>query len=219
MTQLTKPEALLFDWDNTLVDTWPVITMALNSTLQYMGHETWSEARVRRDVKRSMRDSFPELFGDRWQEAAARYQSDYRALHLEHLTPLPDAQSMLDTVLEAKIFLAIVSNKRGISLRAEIEHLGWQKYFKASVGADDAPRDKPHPDPAMLALKDSGIVSGKHIWFIGDTGVDIECAHAIGATAILYGNHAQSATEHEGFGFDANVHSHKHMIEVFTAAL
>lgn len=216
MTQLEKPQAFLFDWDNTLVNTWPVITLALNSTLAYMGHEPWSEERVKRDVKRSMRDSFPELFGERWEEAATRYQNDYRALHLEHLAPLPNALTLLETLAKTGAFLGVVSNKRGASLRTEIEHLGWKSFFQSTIGADDATRDKPHPDPAILALKDSGIPQGKHIWFIGDTGVDLECAHAIGATAILYGDHGVKAKEHDGFSFDAHVRNHEALLVLLT---
>ena len=35
---LTPPKAVLFDWDNTLVDTWPCIGRATNITLETMGH-------------------------------------------------------------------------------------------------------------------------------------------------------------------------------------
>ena len=34
---LRLPQAALFDWDNTLVDTWPVIHEAMNTTLSAMG--------------------------------------------------------------------------------------------------------------------------------------------------------------------------------------
>ena len=33
---LKKPKAIVFDWDNTLVDTWPIIHMAINQTMQTM---------------------------------------------------------------------------------------------------------------------------------------------------------------------------------------
>jgi phosphoglycolate phosphatase len=34
---LALPKAVIFDWDNTLVDSWPVIHHALNETLEAYG--------------------------------------------------------------------------------------------------------------------------------------------------------------------------------------
>lgn len=202
---LTPPKAVLFDWDNTLVDTWPVIHQALNATLAFMDHAPWSLEQVKRDVKHSMRDSFPALFGDRWELAADRYQLEYRAIHMDAIRPLHDAESSLKILADAGIFTAIVSNKRGPSLRKELEKLGWEHYFAANVGSQDAERDKPDAAPAQLALTLCSLKSGPEIWFIGDTGVDLECAKNIGATAILYGEHDTNGTEHDGFAFHAHV--------------
>ena len=56
------------------------------------------------------------------------------------------------------------------------------------MGASDAKRDKPHPDPVLFALKDSGIAPAADVWFVGDTSIDIEAANATGCTPILYGD-------------------------------
>src|SRR4029079_2421978 len=39
---LRPPRAVLFDWDNTLVDNWATITEAFNATLTAMGHRPWT---------------------------------------------------------------------------------------------------------------------------------------------------------------------------------
>lgn len=203
MTKLPTPRAILFDWDNTLVDTWPIIHTALNMTLRHMGHPEWSAEKVRTEVKQSMRDSFPEMFGERWKEAADMYQQSYRSIHLEQLQPLAGAAEML-AAIPPEVFVAVVSNKQGPTLRKELAHLGWEGFFSAQVGATDAPRDKPHADPALLALKDSGIAANASVWFVGDTGVDLECALHLGATPILYGPHETNGGVHDGFPFLAH---------------
>lgn len=38
---LRKPKAIIFDWDNTLVDSWPVIQHAIDHTMVEMGKEPW----------------------------------------------------------------------------------------------------------------------------------------------------------------------------------
>ena len=93
----------------------------------------------------------------------------------------------LEYLKDKPVYLAIASNKKGINLRKETAHLGWEKYFGKVIGADDTPRDKPAPEPVYAALAGSNITAGSEVWFIGDSVVDLECAHASGCTAIFYG--------------------------------
>ena len=201
---LPKPSAILFDWDNTLVDTWPAIHESLNMTMRYMQYPEWSLEQVKRDVKKSMRDAFPEIFGDRWEEASQHYQQSYRSIHLNNLLPLPGASEMLAAAYP-HIPLGVVSNKRGVSLRIEVPHVGWKNYFSVLVGAGDAARDKPNADPALMALEKLSIVPSPNVWFVGDTTVDLECANAAGLTPILYGDVAVDGGVYEGSKFAAHV--------------
>ena len=57
------PKAILFDWDNTLIDSWSVILAAMNHTLVELGHEPWSRVEIEARARLSLRDSFPTLFG------------------------------------------------------------------------------------------------------------------------------------------------------------
>lgn len=189
---LPKPRAIIFDWDNTLVDTWPVIHEALNATFRDMGHEEWTFDQTRDRVKQSMRDSFPVMFGESWNQAADLYQGYYRASHLSKLHALPGADSVLERVKALGLYNVVVSNKKGPNLRMEVGHLGWNGFFSAIVGADDAARDKPHADPVHMAFDKSGITPGPDVWFVGDSEVDIECAMHTGCTAILYGELAKA---------------------------
>ncbi len=181
------PRAIIFDWDNTLVDSWPIIHDALNTTLDAMGHQRWSVAEMRERVGRSLRDAFPELFGERWKEARDTFYAAFRAIHLDRLKPLPGVAELLPSLVDRGIILAIVSNKTGDHLRREASHLDWRHFFVNIVGATDAARDKPAPEPVAMALAGSGIGAGAHVWFVGDSYLDMECAHATGCTPILVG--------------------------------
>ena len=218
MTILPTPRAILFDWDNTLVDTWPLIHRALNMTMRHMDHPEWSIEKVRGEVKHSMRDSFPALFGDRWEEAARFYQLSYRSINLAELMPLPGANAMLAAIPRDRVFTGVVSNKQSVSLRQEVPHLGWAHFFNILVGATDAQRDKPFPDPALLALRDSGVEPGPQVWFIGDTNADLGCANNIGATAILYGDHATEGMTLNGDPFAAHVRTLAELEALITAS-
>jgi phosphoglycolate phosphatase len=185
---LIKPKAILFDWDNTLADTWPVIYASLKRTFEEMGKTPWTFEETKDRVHRSLRDSFPEIFGDRWEEAGKLYLQNFEQIHLERLQPLEGAKMVLDMLKATDIYLAVVSNKTGYNLRAEIIHLGWEHYFSAMVGAKDTDEDKPSPKPVLKALEGSNIELGDHIWFIGDSLTDLECAYNTGCTPIFYGD-------------------------------
>lgn len=214
---LSKPDAILFDWDNTLVDTWPLIHTALNMTMRHMEHPEWSLEKVRANVTKSMRDSFPALFAERWEEAAQHYQQSYRSIHLNEIKPLAGAEAMLAQA--AKVAkLGLVSNKRGDSLRKEMQHLGWAGYFGTAVGSGDAAHDKPACDPAWMALEALGVARDTCIWFVGDTVVDIECGGAIGATTVLYGDHATEGNIFEGIPFTVQVRDHQQLADLIAGA-
>jgi phosphoglycolate phosphatase len=140
-----------------------------------------------------LRDSFPRLFAGQADFALTTYLTAYERIHLEHLTAMPAAAAMLDTAQDLGLYLGIVSNKTGPNLRQEVEYLGWSPRFRKIVGATDAARDKPAPDPVHLALGNGGIAAGPEVWFIGDTDIDMLCARNSGCTGILVNHEPPSA--------------------------
>lgn len=183
--RLPRPRAVLFDWDNTLVDSWGCIMHATNVTMRRMGRPEWTLAETRRRVALSLRDSFPKMFGDRWTEARDIFYREYEAIHLDRLTPLPGAAAMLAELAGQGMWLGVVSNKNGGFLRGEAERLGWTGYFQRLVGATDAAEDKPAIAPIRLALSGSGIEPGDAVWFVGDAPVDTQCAANAGCVPVL----------------------------------
>lgn len=182
---LPRPRAVVFDWDSTLVDNWGAITRALELTFVAMGRVPWSGDEVRTRAKKSLRDTFPVLFGDRSDEATRLFYDGFESVHLDTLRVLDGAGDVLERLAGLGIPAAVVSNKSGGYLRREAAHLGWDRFFHRIVGATDAALDKPAPDPVHMALDGTGIGAGPTVWFVGDSAVDMACAHATGCTAVL----------------------------------
>jgi phosphoglycolate phosphatase len=115
------------------------------------------------------------------------------------------------------IYNVVVSNKKGGNLRQEVSHMGWDGLFDKVVGADDAARDKPHPDPVHMAFEGAPLMPSRDVWFVGDSEIDIECADNTGCTAILYGPLAKeqkeySQTHYYGFPYHAYVEDHTQLL-------
>lgn len=196
---ISRPRALLFDWDNTLVDSWPTIHEALNATLTAMGHLPWTLEESKERVRLSLRDSFPLLFGGRWEEARRIYLDAFLAMHLERLNALPGVVELLEQLTGAEFYLGVVSNKTGPILRREAERLGWTSYFRRLVGATDAAVDKPDAAPVIMALDGSGIPAGPDVWLVGDTAVDMQCAMNAGCVPVLLGQSDPASAEFAEF--------------------
>ncbi|MYE02564.1 MAG: HAD family hydrolase [Alphaproteobacteria bacterium] len=174
---------VLFDWDGTLVDNWPVIHEALGAARESFGLEPWTFAETMGHVSRSGRESFPKMFGADWRKASDIFYAAFEARHLDALTLLPGAGSCLDRLEAAGFPIAVVSNKNGTYLRREADRLGWTGRFEALVGAGDADCDKPDTAPVRMAL---GGRPGH--WLVGDSDTDIRTARNAGlrSAIVLY---------------------------------
>ena len=203
---LPAPKALLFDWDNTLVDTWSVIHHALAVTFEAFGRTPWTLEETRQRVRASARDAFPELFGEDAEAATELFYETFARDHLKGLAPRSGApEALASLAARGDLWLGVVSNKTGRYLRQEAEHLGWSPHFRHVVGALDAPRDKPAPDPVLMALEGSGLQPGPEVWFVGDTDIDMLCARNAGCTGLLIRDEAP------GRGEFAEAPPHRHV--------
>ena len=186
MTLLTPPKAVIFDWDDTIVNTWRIIHAAINTTLQHMGQAPWTDDEARQRIGPPARALFTALFGeDRWQEADAVFIQAYADSIGGNIRVHEGAEDMLRHFRVRGIPMVCLSSKRGTVLRREVEHLGFDQYFANVVGAGDAPQDKPDIAAVHFALAPTGVTAGADVWMVGDGATDMVCAHGAGLTPIL----------------------------------
>ncbi len=197
MSVLPHPTAILFDWDNTLVDTWSLVHEALHQVFEKRGKTPWTLQEVKDRCHKSGREAFPLLFPDDFQSAMDDYYKFVRERHLEKLTFLPCAQTLLAFIKQSNIPMALVSNKEKELLAAEVKHLKLNELFGAVVGSGDAVRDKPDAALIYLALEQLGVPASKNVWMIGDTIVDWQSAHAAGVSAIGVGGESNQMQEQQ----------------------
>lgn len=183
-----RPSVLIYDWDNTLADGWASIAAALNVVFAEFAMPAWTIEDAKARVRVALRESFPLMFGDRWEYARDVFYAAFRDQHLDHVRPMPGA----DVALAAGSAWrqAVVSNKAGPYLRAEVTRLGWDGHFHAVIGAGDASADKPDPAPIHLALQRLECAADFSVWYLGDTALDMQTARAAGVTAVLIGDAA-----------------------------
>lgn len=214
---VTKPKCVIFDWDNTLISTWPKIAMALNSALEFFDKPRWSIAEVKANSHKSLKDGFPIIFGHNWEEARDIFYKVYE--ETSDIEALEGGERILKLLQKNNIKAGIVSNKRGDILRKEVQDIGWDDYFFGAVGSLDAHCDKPHPDPVYHLLEGIHMESSNKVWFIGDTTVDIECAVNSGCIPILFGDKTSSPDLDEKHFKYLQVKNHNEFYDLITKYL
>ncbi|MBP9752556.1 MAG: HAD hydrolase-like protein [Proteobacteria bacterium] len=174
-----KPEAFIFDWDNTLSDAWDVMQEIINQALIHFHKEPWSMEQVKANTHRSAKDFFPDVFKEQSEDAftyLGHYVKSKEDEHFKKLKPIQGAKKLLQYLESNHIPCAILSNKQGPRLRLEVDYMGFSSFFKGGIfGSLDFEYDKPHALPVQK-IKEQNNWQNKTVWFVGDTDVDIECA-------------------------------------------
>jgi len=173
------PEAVLFDWDNTLVEKlaardpgrsqrrrWP---MSARRPFRHGAGPCFQP------VTRSAR-CFRACSGDDWQRSRKIFLDHFEQNHLAGLSIMTGAETVMDAFAERGIPLAIVSNKVGNLLRRESRPSGLVgPPFFAIVGrARMPPADKaPIRHRSIWPSARPEIEAGPRIWMVGDTDTDM----------------------------------------------
>ncbi len=185
---LKLPKAILFDWDNTLVNNWDPIFLAYKETLKQLGLKQQSRKETLKNAKYSLRETFPKIFKKDWKKAKKIFYLTFTKIHLKKIKPMIGSEKILKKIKKFNIPIGVISNKDGVLLRKEISKLGWNKYFKVVIGANEAKKDKPSKYPLLLALKEISLKANKNIWYIGDNEIDVEFAKKNKCSSIFIEN-------------------------------
>ena len=189
MTQLdiSKLRAVLFDWDNTLAESRSSLVIAVNRVLKEYHLPEWEISKQKRDTNLSFKDNFPRIFGDKAYEAYERYREIYKSIAASRIIAFPSAKEVIEFFKSRGIILMIVTNKERCLLEYELPLLYKKEDFAKIVCGHEAPRDKPHGDQALFALKgfiNREEISPETVWIVGDSPQDSNSALEINALPI-----------------------------------
>lgn len=201
--------AILFDFDGTLIDSAPEISVGLNGLLAERGRPPVTDAQVRefigdgaaKLVERGFAATGDPIAADDLPAAVARYLAIYADIPADPSCIYPGVIDGLKGLVDAGHRLALCTNKpEGIS-RALLPSLGMEGLFGAIVGGDTLHRRKPHADPLLHALDILGVSAAGAV-MVGDNANDVGSARAAGlpVIAVSYGYPRMSP---EALGADA----------------
>lgn len=184
MTNTRLPDAVLFDWDGTLVDTMSMIYRANVVALRRYGIEMsreWFLERYTPDWRRSYRElGIPERL---WDEMAGRWAAEMLRMRPR---AMPWARGALRRLRSRGIRVGLVTaSTRGV-VEPSIERLNLAGVFEVALYSDDVARSKPHPEALLRALDELGVAPAATV-YVGDTPVDLEMTLSAGASFVAVG--------------------------------
>lgn len=165
---------ILWDWDNTLVDTFNAILSAQNVMRHTYGLPSWTKEEAKAAMNTSGRNLIKDLVGD---EKAGEARAVYLKAYAQSAAEITLKSYAIDALEKAKslgYINILASNKAGSILRNEAHTLNVDSYFDRIIGAEDTPCDKPSKsftDSAIAGFDAEQIIS------IGDGKADITMGH------------------------------------------
>ncbi|WP_167101858.1 HAD family phosphatase [Mycobacterium sp. DL592] len=149
--------AVLFDMDGTLVDSEKLWDISLQELYKKLGGELTPQVRdatVGGSAEGVMRIVYDDLGLEHdpvHMAASADWLHDYTAELFDGGLPWCDgAQELLDTLADAAVPMALVTNTRRALTERALNSIG-RHYFSVSVCGDEVERAKPAPDPYRRA--------------------------------------------------------------------
>lgn len=177
-------DAIVFDWDGTLMDTLPAIFDANLQVLAELGLP-FDEDRYRAAYVPDWRLMYQRLgvpgadlerVGERWLEL-------YRDMGETGL--LPRVAESLHRLADAGFVMGLVTAGHRDVVEDQLERYGLGDLLPVRVFGSDPIASKPHPDPLLLALRQLGRIDRiATARYIGDVPDDMRMARAVGTLGI-----------------------------------
>lgn len=177
-------DAIVFDWDGTLIDTLPAIYEANRLVLAEHGlpfdPDLYRAAYVPDWRLMYQRLGVPD---DRLDSVGRRWLELYRLSG--HAELLPGSAESLRRLSEAGFVLGLVTAGEREVVTEQIERLGVDDYLTVRVFGNDEFSPKPHPDPLLHVLerleRRDRVATAR---YVGDVPDDMRMARAVGAVGI-----------------------------------
>ncbi|MCA1597204.1 MAG: HAD-IA family hydrolase [Chloroflexi bacterium] len=173
--------AVLLDVDGTLVDTAGILIRSLRFSLETHLGGTYPDEQLRDLLGRPLRKQMEHFSPERAAELSETFLRYYEE-HQSEEQPFREALALLPWLRERGLKVCLVTSKTAPEMVITGGRFPGLRNVDAVVTSDETSHVKPHPDPALLALRKLGVTAAESV-MIGDSPYDIECAHSAGVTA------------------------------------
>ncbi len=179
---MSRPwEAILFDLDGTLIDSYAALAKSINFAREQHGLERLSGDLIRRSVGDGVEILLERTFAPDAVPATARalFEGHYDRICCEESKILEHVEPTLRALDDRGLAMAVCTNKPTAYSAKILEYLGLAGYFGAIVGPDLAGSQKPAGAHVLYTLERLGQPPHAAL-FVGDMPIDVQAARNAG---------------------------------------
>ena len=179
--------AFFWDFDGTLMDTYPMMTACLHNACLRMGFQPLEDAELLRLQKETLAYAIHTLADRaRVDERALRAAYDLEAANadLTQVQPLPGIPEAMRTMLRAGGKHYLVTHRDLATVRAMLMNANLWDAFAGMITSDDGYPRKPAPDSCRALLQRYAIDPATAV-MIGDRPLDIQAGQTAGMLGCL----------------------------------
>jgi pyrophosphatase PpaX len=166
---------IVFDFDGTLVDSYPMIELAFAHVMRTHQLDTSARDTFRKSRGLPLPEQMKLVAPDRWEQLVETYRSVDQTL--DHARVFRGIPTLLKALRAIGAPLGVVSCKRRTLVEAELRAAGLQPYFEVVIGYEDVTPPKPAPDPLLAAIARLGVARSRAT-YVGDSVVDLQTGRA-----------------------------------------
>ncbi len=209
-------EALIFDFDGTLVDASAAICQSFNAALEQFGSSAIPEERIRRLIGKPLREMFPAVLPDATEQQIQQLIDAYRVVFApiacDLSKPMPGLEEMMHH-FHPRVRMGIATSRMSDGAHRILGAMGWLDHFDVIVGLQDVTHAKPHPESVQRVLAALDTAPDRAI-MVGDVPADMMAGKAAGTAAIgMISDHHSAAVLQEA-GADAVIQSLAELIDL-----
>ena len=176
---------LIWDFDGTLFDTYPLMADSLRRAMLEEGHDVpVQDIRARMAVTLSDAVAHYKSTLGITEDTMERYRHVMYAQGWRAARPFAGAEDVCARVCREGGHNHLCTH-RGVTARKYMEAWGLDRYFSVYVTDEDGLPRKPAPDMVRRVLETTGRPA-QEFWMIGDRELDIQAAQAAGVRGCLF---------------------------------
>lgn len=174
---MTKMDAVLFDYDGTIMDTNDIIMQSWAHIYRVFKHTEPDETAVLNTFGETIDQCIPKLFPEFNYEDVLKEYRGYQYDHYEDVIKLfPGTIETMESLYKAGVKMGVVTNRYRNSTEIGLKKFGLDKYIDVIVANGETEKAKPDPQPVLAALKKIDATPKRSI-LVGDTLNDVICGN------------------------------------------